>query len=109
MYEEEFFKYAEKAGIKDQILAKREAIPQDVIDNILKGVDGVKAFCNLEASKAQEYHDKINGAPKRKNAFKQLPKELIRAKKFIQIFLKKDKLLLIRSMNLKDNVSLMSM
>ena len=76
MYEEEFFKYAEKAGIKDQILAKREAIPQDVIDNILKGVDGVKAFCNLEASKAQEYHDKINGAPKKKERYQTITQRI---------------------------------
>ena len=61
MYEEEFFKYAEIAGIKDTILANREAIPQEVVDNILKGVDNVKAFCNLEASKADEYHKKIQG------------------------------------------------
>ena len=65
MYEEEFFKYAELAGVKEQILTNREAIPQEVIDKILQGVDGVKAFCNLEASKAQEYHDKINGVPKK--------------------------------------------
>ena len=61
MYEEEFFKYAELAGVKNQILKNREAIPQEVTEKILQGVDGVKAFCNLEASKAEEYHQKING------------------------------------------------
>ena len=66
MYEEYFFKYAELAGIKDQILTNRDAIPPEVTEKILQGVDGVKAFCNLEASKAQEYHDKIHGAPKKK-------------------------------------------
>ncbi len=65
MYEEYFFNYAEEAGVKEQILKNRDAIPQEVIDNILKGVDGVKAFCNLEASKAQEYHDRIHGKPKK--------------------------------------------
>ena len=64
MYEDRFFKYAEQAGLKEQILANREAIPQDVVDNILKGVDGVKAFCNQEAAKAEEYHLKINGKKK---------------------------------------------
>lgn len=63
MYEEEFFKYAELAGVKNQILKNREAIPQEVTEKILQGVDGVKAFCNLEASKAEEYHQKINGEP----------------------------------------------
>ena len=63
MYEEEFFKYAELAGVKNQILKNREAIPQEVTEKILQGVDGVKAFCNLEASKADEYHQKINGEP----------------------------------------------
>ena len=63
MYEEYFYKYAELAGVKEQILANREAIPQEVTDKILQGVDGVKAFCNLEASKAEEYHAKINGEP----------------------------------------------
>ena len=61
MYEEYFYIYATKAGIQDQILKNREAIPPQVIEKILKSVDGVKAFCNLEASKAQEYHDKIHG------------------------------------------------
>ncbi len=65
MYEEEFFKYAEIAGVKEMILKNRDAIPQEVTDKILQGVDGVKAFCNLEASKAQEYHDKINGEPEK--------------------------------------------
>ena len=64
MYEEFFFKYAEMAGLKEQIIANREAIPQEVVDNILKGVDGVKAFCNQEAEKAEEYHQKINGKKK---------------------------------------------
>ena len=63
MYEEQFFKYAELAGNKDAILKNRDAIPQEVTDKILQGVQGVKDFCNLEASKAQEYHDKINGEP----------------------------------------------
>ena len=66
MYEEHFFKYAELAGVKDQILKNRDSIPQCVIDNILKGVDGVKAFCNQEAAKANEYHEKIHGKKKRK-------------------------------------------
>ena len=63
MYEEEFFKYAELAGVKNQILTNRAAIPQEVTDKILQGVEGVKAFCNIEASKADEYHQKINGEP----------------------------------------------
>ena len=66
MYEDEFFKYAELAGVKQQILNNREAIPEEVTTKILQGVDGVKTFCNIEASKAQEYHDKINGAPEKK-------------------------------------------
>ena len=61
MYEEEFFKYAELAGVKQQILMNRDAIPQEVTEKILQGVNGVKEFCNQEAAKAQEYHDKING------------------------------------------------
>ena len=65
MYEEEFFKYAEMAGVKDEIIEQRESIPQEVVDKILQGVDSVKQFCNLEASKAEEYHKKIN-APKPK-------------------------------------------
>ena len=68
MYEEHFFKYAEEAGVKDKVLENRNAIPQEVIDNILKGVDGVKNFCNLEASKAEQYHDKIHGI-KRKDHY----------------------------------------
>ncbi len=47
------------------ILKNRDAIHQEVTDKILQGVDGVKAFCNLEASKVQEYHDKINGEPEK--------------------------------------------
>lgn len=66
MYEEYFWKYAEIAGVKEQILANREAIPQAVIDRILQSVEGVKAFCLLEASKADEYHKKINGEYKKK-------------------------------------------
>ena len=66
MYDEHFFAYAEIAGNKELILKNREAIPQEQIDKILSGVDGVKAFCNLEASKAQEYHNKINGEPEKK-------------------------------------------
>ena len=66
MYEEYFWKYAEIAGVKEQILANREAIPQAVIDKILQSVEGVKAFCLLEASKADEYHKKINGEYKKK-------------------------------------------
>ena len=65
MYEEEFFKYAEMAGVKDSIIEHRESIPQEVVDKILQGVDSVKQFCNIEASKADEYHKKIN-APKPK-------------------------------------------
>ena len=61
MYEEEFFKYAELAGNKQMILKNREAIPQEVAEKILQGVDGVKNFCNIEALKAEEYHLKING------------------------------------------------
>ena len=61
MYEDEFFKYAELAGVKESILEHRESIPQETIDNILKGVDGVKQFCNIEAEKADEYHKRING------------------------------------------------
>ena len=30
MYEEEFFKYAELAGVKDTIIKNRDAIPQEV-------------------------------------------------------------------------------
>ena len=63
MYEEEFFKYAELAGLKNQILTNRAAIPQEVIDKILQGVEGVKTFCNIEALKADEYHQKINEEP----------------------------------------------
>ena len=66
MYEEEFFHYAEMAGIKEKLLTAREAIPQEVVEKILKGVDEVKSFCNLEASKAEEYHDKINGLSRKK-------------------------------------------
>ena len=65
MYEEHFFKYAEEAGVKEQILKNRESIPECVIEKILKSVDGVKDFCNLEAAKADEYHEKINGKKKR--------------------------------------------
>ena len=61
MYEEEFFKYAEMAGVKDTIIEHRDAIPQEVVDKILQGVDGVKQFCNIEAEKAEEYHKKMNG------------------------------------------------
>ena len=63
MYEEEFFKYAELAGLKNQILTNRAAIPQEIIDKILQGVEGVKTFCNIEALKADEYHQKINEEP----------------------------------------------
>ena len=66
MYEEYFFKYAEEAGVKEQILKNREAIPQVAIDKILASVDGVKAFCNAEAEKADEYHEKIHGKPAKK-------------------------------------------
>ena len=65
MYEELFFKYAEEAGVKEQIIKNRDAIPAEVVANILKGVDGVKAFCNQEAEKAEEYHEKMNGTPKK--------------------------------------------
>ena len=65
MYEDEFFKYAEMAGVKDSIIEHRESIPQEVVDKILQGVDSVKQFCNIEAAKADEYHKKIN-APKPK-------------------------------------------
>jgi lipopolysaccharide biosynthesis glycosyltransferase len=66
MYEEYFFKYAEMAGTKEQILKNREAIPQEVVDKILQGVQGVKDFCNAEAAKANEYHEKIHGKPAKK-------------------------------------------
>ena len=65
MYEEYFFKYAEEAGVKEQIIKNRDAIPQEVVDKILQGVDGVKAFCNQEAEKADEYYEKIHGKPKK--------------------------------------------
>ena len=65
MYDEYFFKYAEMAGTKEQILKNRDAIPQEVVEKILASVDGVKAFCNAEAAKAGEYYEKIHGKPKR--------------------------------------------
>ena len=49
------------AGVKDTIIEHRDTIPQEVVDKILQGVDGVKQFCNIEAEKAEEYHKKMNG------------------------------------------------
>ena len=65
MYEDRFFKYAEIAGVKDKIIKNRELIPQDVVDKILKSVDGVKSFCNQEAEKADEYHEKLGDSKKK--------------------------------------------
>ena len=61
MYEEHFFKYASEAGVKEQIIKNRDSIPQSVIDNILKSVDSVKAFCNQESLKAEDYYAAIHG------------------------------------------------
>ena len=66
MYDEYFWKYAEMAGVKELIWNNREAIPESVIEQILKSVQGVKDFCLLEAGKAQEYHDKIHGKKSKK-------------------------------------------
>ena len=66
MYEEYFWKYAVMAGVRDQIWENREAIPDAVINKILQSVQGVKDFCNLEASKADEYREKISGKKAKK-------------------------------------------
>ena len=81
MYEEEFFKYAEMAGVKEQILNARSAICPQVIANILKGVDDVKAFCLAEAEKADEYYEKIHGV--RKERYQTIDQRIRKGEKIV--------------------------
>ena len=89
MYEDRFFEYAEKAGVKDSIIKNRDAIPQSTVDDILKGVDSVKAFCNQEASKADEYHEKL-GDKKPKERYQSL-EQRIRKEEIFPVTLSKER------------------
>ncbi len=68
-YEEYFWKYAERAGVYEEIVEQKQKIPQEIKDTLLLGVQRVQDLCDYETTLKDVYHQKINSPKQKRESF----------------------------------------